>query len=764
MTTPETSVQELDYATGAVSSAPGDTSGDSAIGDGTPIIRDKAVTVSADRVGGLSSLYDDDGISISQYMEMVEREPQIKAALQLKIFARMSTGWTIEPASDDPLDVEVADFVSDQFEKMNGTADSLLRRTMLAMAYKLSVHEIVYRMIDRGRWAGRVGWKAIKPKPAETFSIKTDQFGNVTHLEQRQGLMDVKKLDPAYFMVWAWDHDGSYRGKSDLRAAYRWFRAKDHIARFWNIFLEKFAAPLPVGKYPAGANPDDVKKIVDNLSTAHVSKAIGVPENWAVEFLEATREGGDYQSALSYCDRMMGRSMLIPALMLDEGQSGSYSLGKAHSESFVWVLNSLGRELEEEVLGEQLIRRLVDWNWQVDAYPKFRFKPFTSADFRDVAESFCALVDRGIVGRDEDVLRERLNLPVRESGPAGGEAPGGGENTGPAGATPGQQQPPPATDFAQADPPAAAMLKHGKKCNFAEIERTFNELESESMRSAARAIQAMHHDFKKAVRRQNIVETRNTKAVDELRLGHVGELRAALESALGHAAHHGVADGLGEIGRGLAAAGVADRPQPKDRSRNNFSETDFSFSMQEIIAFWDGKVPVQRELLVEYMRKAFTIAGGVSEALLSQAKNEIRKGIIRGAAYSVIESAINDVFEPYYLTEIDPVVGTSARLHNIVRTNMSEAYNTGRMNLYKDPEVEGFVRAFEYSSVLDDRTTDFCRQWHAKVLKKDDPRWSQMLPPNHYQCRSVLIPIVQGEEFEETKSAPGLLPAVGFRV
>jgi len=732
---------------------------------------EKAVTVEQS-VGGLSALYSDDGLTIEQYREMLEREPQLKAAIALKIYARLSTGWAIEPASDDPQDIEIADFVRDQFEQMSGTVDGVLRRALMAMAFKLSVQEIVYRYIEDGQWSGMYGWSAIKPKNGETFTVKTDDYGNVLHLEQKIGHGSAKKLDASYFVVWAWDHDGDFRGKSDLRAAYRWYKAKDLIARFWNVFLERYAMPLPVAKHAPGASEGDKKAIVAALANAATNKAVAIPKDWEVEFVEATREGGDYQGAIDYCDRMMARCCVVPQLMLDEGKSGSYSLGKSHGESFAWVLDSLGKEIEENIVGEQLIRRLVDWNYTAERYPAFKFKPFTDAAFAEIAAAFGTLVDKGIVTKDEPVVRERLTLPARTS--AGSTDAGGVPEQTPGANGPDPQGPPatppapPASGGSKDDKRGAtfaepAGLKHAAKMDFAETVRTLDAIEAEAQRDAARAVQAMHADLKRAVRKARIIETRDQAAIDRLRLGHVGELRAALEKGFGLALAHGAEDGFKGVVSGLDAAGVKADLQPKDRTPLNFDDGELSFSMREILTFWKGKVPVQKDLLQHYTRQAFTVAGVTSDALLEQAKQAIGRGMVRGNTYAAVEAALADIFEPYYLAEVDPGVGSAPRLHNIVRTNMSEAYNTGQMNLYRDPEVGDFVRAFEYSAVMDSRTSEYCQAWHGVVLKKDDQRWVAALPPNHYQCRSVLIPIVQGEAFTETTNPPSILPMLGFR-
>jgi len=105
-------------------------------------------------------------------------------------------------------------------------------------------------------------------------------------------------------------------------------------------------------------------------------------------------------------------------------------------------------------------------------------------------------------------------------------------------------------------------------------------------------------------------------------------------------------------------------------------------------------------------------------------------------------------------------VNVPARLENIARTNIADAVNQSRMALFTDPALKGFVEAFEYSAILDDRTTEICEKLHGKIEKD----WGGYAPPNHFQCRSILIPVTQVDDWDgkEDKIPSGLQPMKGF--
>lgn len=706
-----------------------------------------------------------EAVTATDLRDMVEKDAQVKAAIMLKILARTSSGWTIEPASDDALDVEIAEYVEAQLSGIPGTMDGFLRRAMMALPYRTSVHEIVYEYIETGRWAGRVGLKALKVKRPEKFELETDKFGNLTGLKMKKGLNDSVTLDPEYFVLWAYAHEGDYQGKSDLRAAYRWWKTKDFIGRMWNIWIERYASPVPVAKYPPSTDPKDKAKLAEFLQTIHSRKSVVVPKEWEVELLESARDGGDFELSMRYCDRMIARSILLPNLLLDEGSSGAYALGKVHAETFRWVLDALGKEIEHDIVGDQIIRRLVDLNFQdVEVYPQFKFHQIVPANFSELTKAIVELVNAGVLEKDEPVIRKRLGLPARETtDPEPGGAADSGSKAGDSqGGAPVEKETP---SFAYPDQPGLDGLAHAGKCDFAEIAKGLDGIEQEAVATMASVVQQMHASIKSTLRSKKIVEKSDRQAVNKLQLPGVGDLRRSLAAAMGHAVQQGSFDMFGEVSRGLSQAGQA-APKPLRGSvGRNFDDGEAAeFGVEDVIGAWEKRTVIQRHLLAEYSQQAFTVSGVLRDDLLNSTKMAIHRGMTRGATFAQIEQEINAIFEPYYGAEVDAAVGTASRLQTIVRTNVASAYNSGRMALYRHPEVVGFVKGFEYSAVLDTRTTPFCREYHGKTLKEGDSRLQSIVPPNHHQCRSVLIPVVIGEEFTPSPRLPGIAPSKGFGI
>ncbi|SMG51708.1 phage putative head morphogenesis protein, SPP1 gp7 family [Dethiosulfovibrio salsuginis] len=79
------------------------------------------------------------------------------------------------------------------------------------------------------------------------------------------------------------------------------------------------------------------------------------------------------------------------------------------------------------------------------------------------------------------------------------------------------------------------------------------------------------------------------------------------------------------------------------------------------------------------------------------------------------------------------------RLECIARTEAMRAYSMGHLRSAIDSEA---VVGFEFSAILDDRTSGSCQTREGLMFRIGDPRLPFNTPPLHPNCRSVLIPLL----------------------
>lgn len=149
--------------------------------------------------------------------------------------------------------------------------------------------------------------------------------------------------------------------------------------------------------------------------------------------------------------------------------------------------------------------------------------------------------------------------------------------------------------------------------------------------------------------------------------------------------------------------------------------------------------------------RAWMITGVIDTSLQTQVRQELFQFLAGGKTMSQTIDDIRKVFEPY-VGDPEKILPSGAsntpedilqayRIENIVRTESTWAYNQGRLAV-ADASSD-YVIGFQYSAIIDERTTELCRtaggaeKQPALILRANDSRTIQLTPPNHFQCRSM---------------------------
>ena len=353
-----------------------------------------------------------------QIYDSMRIDDMVKSSLSLKKFATLAPNFRIVPASGEERDEEIADFVNYCMENMRGSMNDALYQIMSALDYGFSITEINYELFESGKYPQKIGLKNLKTNRPHSYQFQVDRFSNI----RKRGIIYTydgyeQKLPVDKFLIFSYQSEfGNHYGQSDLRAAYRGFWSKDTIIKFWNIYLERFANPTVLGKY-RNNDPNttvNLRKILDNL-TAKTSITHREDE-FDISFLEPSRSStDDFKTAINYYDKSIARSILIPDRLVAEGQFGAYSQAKVHFDVFLYVLGKLRQDIEETVMNEQLIKRLVLINYgQVDKMPKFQFNPMTDDQKLELNQLFVDAVSKGVITAtpdDQNAIRENLHFP-----------------------------------------------------------------------------------------------------------------------------------------------------------------------------------------------------------------------------------------------------------------------------------------------------------------------------------------------------------------
>ncbi len=367
---------------------------------------------------GISAFSPDDLVTKKGYAiyDRMQTDAQVAACLRIKKFAVLSNGWQVHPASGSSADVETADFIRFCFNEMRGSVQDLLYNALDALAKGFSVIELVYKPIERGHFAGKIGLAAAKSKDPASFTFDTDEFLNIRGLRMRH-FGEETLLPPEKFVIYSYmpAYESPY-GQSDLRSAYKHWWSKDIIMRFYNRYLEKYGSPTATGSYRRGtpkAQQDELLRVLDRIQQ---ETAIVVPDDVKIQLLEAQRGGeAGFIAALEFHDRQIAKAILGQTLTTDEGSRvGSLALAKVHLQVLHSQLEKLKRDLEDQVIGEQVVRRLVEMNFPNRRCPVFKLGSLGQKDIPTLGTMIADLIGAGVVRPDESWIRRELELPLDE--------------------------------------------------------------------------------------------------------------------------------------------------------------------------------------------------------------------------------------------------------------------------------------------------------------------------------------------------------------
>ncbi len=773
------------------------------------------------------------------YRDMLE-DDQVKACVQLRIQARLSTPWMIHSAEEGNARAdEYAEFIDYALKGLRGTFADNLYNIYSAISYGFSITEKVLKIYESGPFAGKIGLAALKTREPFNYDFKTDQHGNLLGIvytgagnslidqlrNERRGAqtsdktaakngatqvaIDDKQLTPVFpntpsyqgvlgsnanpypiekFVVYSYNMEFSnWYGRSELFSAFRSWQIKKHVMKFWNIWLERYAAPFLWAQYKrdVGIKKQALEEIDGFMKNLSVKNAIRTSDAITIQAIQSSSSAADaYEKAIEAHNRYISHALLCPNLMgitgnQGDGKGGSYALGKKQFDSFVWTLEKLGRDTSETIVGEQIIKPLILLNFpDVDEklMPRFTFESVEEDNIKARTDILVALKGSGFVNADEAWVREWLSLPkmeddvelldptaerkVDENGDPIEDDPEEGEEEKAEEkkeekAEEKKEEDPPAKKESESRKESTLHAKFGervttrfeKKIRVKEYAAQFDSVEGKIIDALTPVLIDIRDALIKQVQKKGIISEGNVKSVETVSV-NIGDFKKTLRMWLTKVHLDSKLRAVEE----LARAGVDVEIVTKFAEAPSYGWEPVPPA--EAIDFFNRKVSVKvrnkagklvpidlatgKELAL-YDQRAFMISGVVKENILNDAKNIILNGIKRQDEPGAIGD-LKDLFNKYVQQGImkDDELIDPHRLETIVRTNMNEAINEGRRSMYEAPDVAGFVPYFAYSAIIDEKVTDYCECMDGKNFRIED--LAAINPPAHFNS------VVKGTE------------------
>lgn len=366
---------------------------------------------------------------LQQYDIMRRSDATVHSVLLICKNPIIGADWDIEPASDDPIDVEIAEFCERELFGRKVMWPDVMREALSCLDFGHSVFELVYEPCEFNGKA-RIGLAKIasrKQRSIMRWATKDGKPGITQVVPVTDGtgdngpLIDIPRDKLVYVIN---EREGqNYEGISLLRYAYKPWYMKDNLEIMHAIALEHLAMGIPIitkGANNETADETELQKARNALRQMRANEEayMEMPASLKIEMLDLKANSTkDILPTIQYLDRQITLSVLAQFLLLGSGQTsaGSRAVSADHSQIFMKSLEAVARTIQQP-FQQEVINRLVDLNYSnlPNGYPQLVFSHIDDDDSAQMATSIAALVTAGALTPDPDMenrIRDMLDIP-----------------------------------------------------------------------------------------------------------------------------------------------------------------------------------------------------------------------------------------------------------------------------------------------------------------------------------------------------------------
>ena len=363
----------------------------------------------------------------SSFYDQIDRmrlsDSQVKAVMSIIKLPLLAADWGIEAASDDPQDVEIADWLQERFfEGQLRTWDYILRHMLLSLDFGVMPFEVVWDVRDDDI-LHRPVMHLVKLAPRMPRTVtewhleENGELKSIVQYAEKNGVYQEIEIPGDRLLVFTHDMEGSnYRGISILRQARKDWYIKERLQRINQVAIEKRAAGIDVGTLPPSHNTtqkDAFESVLQTIRT-HERAYIIEPEGHRYRIEGITGQVLDPLPSIQYADLMILRAILADFLVAGTGTTGSWAMVQDRSSFFLMALGAIANELVAPV-NRHLIPQWVRWNWpNVTQYPMLTHSRLDRRDVAAIATALKDLIPVGAMTPDDSIeqeMRELLEMP-----------------------------------------------------------------------------------------------------------------------------------------------------------------------------------------------------------------------------------------------------------------------------------------------------------------------------------------------------------------
>lgn len=596
-------------------------------------------------------------------------------------------------------------------------------------------YELVWEHLD-----GKYKIDKIAPRDAETLEILVTDKGEYDGLHQEVTL-DGEDIDENIpkdktLLYTHQKHKSWLYGESSLKSAYYHYTRKHKYLYLDGIRAQSAARKQKIAMLAKNASRAErlqAMNVLNKMANKHTGGVLN--KDWVDEIIQIDDTTSyDIQKSIQYEDNAIAKSVLTQFINLGEGKNaGAYALSKDQSDIFIMWLEGTIKEMES-VFNNQLIPKMIDYNFTSQAYPILEFGAISDKT-KDILENiFVELLKKdklpsGLIDElneevadilhlewnleaqeelDEEEDKEKKDLP--QFNPENVQV-----NRGNIQALQDQEEPipkVPAGEVQMATESSRPLTAAEEKANLKDLTKKMKNAETGFRRKVGGIMKQQFAEIVKDVK--NAVKNESQSEIKNIKLKYQDELKEEMGSwyrGLFEFAKVGAADGLG-----------VDAPPTKNKVEKIIdTKIQTTLDKHEQDVLFKAKALAVEELQKEVNMSVETLGEDTEESL-----------------------------DKYFDVTI-PLMATFL---------VANAVNVGRDVTFQDSKDD--IAMFQYSAVMDDRTTAHCSSLDGLTVTANDPKYDEYMPPQHPNCRSVWIAV--GEDFKGKPSITGIPKSIPSQI
>jgi hypothetical protein len=353
--------------------------------------------------------YSDDDLEPSVYTKMLRTSGHCAQALRFTQNQILSLIGNYEHE-----DEEITKVIRALLVFMEGSWRRVLIHGLDAVWWGFSVQEKVmesFRVDGSDYW----GYLRIKPTAQESWyprGLITNKFGRLERLVQWKDVPQYEaELELERAIHWSYQGRGSVWGWGAARAAHPWYQVHRDVLELWMIGLERLSSGIIIDLEHKGASKNELGEDVPNVEKAAelwsqtttgdaIIREAVVDEDGnvfpQVNFLTGSGWQGEFSDTMVQAAKELYVAVGVPPMLQMEPEHSSRAQSETVNSVTQTMLLPIAEEYTEEVLIEQVVRPLIEWNWgEMEDYGGFPVQ--TPVDQEGLSKILGELRDSGFV-------------------------------------------------------------------------------------------------------------------------------------------------------------------------------------------------------------------------------------------------------------------------------------------------------------------------------------------------------------------------------